>query len=29
MCDVMHVMRSKIDMERFVDTRFAETAGAK
>ena len=29
MCDNMQVMNSKIDLENFVDTQFAEAAGAK
>ena len=29
MCDKMNIIQTKIDMEAFVDTRFAESAGAK
>lgn len=29
MCDQMKIMKSKIDLEKFVDTRFAKEAGAK
>jgi NitT/TauT family transport system substrate-binding protein len=29
MCDQMHIMKSKIDLDKFVDTRFAKEAGAK
>ncbi len=29
MCDNMNIMKTKIDLEKFVDTRFAKEAGAK